>query len=401
MVEINNNVVLVSGAKNAAIYDFNVNKLYSINSDAVDIIQRIVINGEAPISDSESTYISQLTDAQLISKDFTPRPFGIESPKEIKLNFVWLELTLGCNLKCLHCYEGNEHLCSTNELSTEQWKKIITDIFHSGCRRIQFTGGECALRSDLSELIVFASNIGIDDITIFTNASLLNETIIGLFAKYKIKVRFSIYGHDAPTHDAITQTPGSFEKTITNVKAMIAQGIDVSPAVVIMNRNEKHIEEIKALILSLGLKYSGYDVIREVFAGTQTLYAPSSQEIIVSKERHSPSFHISKSRFKVALSHNTCWYGKLAITPSGEVIPCIFERNIILGDITRQSISDILNSDILQYYWNLDFSKVEYCKDCEFRFACKDCRPLGMAKAHDIKAKNPRCKYDPYSGVWE
>lgn len=399
MLEINRNVILVYGAKNAAIYDFNVNKLYSIDERAIDIIHKYIAS--CPLPENGAEYISQLKHASLLSDDFIPIEVAITGYDEIRLNFAWLELTEGCNMKCLHCYEGNGHSRSPDELSTGQWEKVISDLVANGCTRIQVTGGECLLRKDLTELISYASDAGVTEITVFTNASILSDPIIELLANRHVKVRFSLYGHDAETHDGITQVQGSFDKTIQNVKKMIAAGIQVTPAVVIMKQNENYIEDIKQFIINLGLKYEGYDVIREVFEGTQSFYAPTKQEIIDSKKRKAPSFHISKENFQKALSHNTCWYGKFAITPTGKVIPCIFERKIELGDVTKQSISNILSSEPLRRHWNLDFSQIEYCKDCEYRYACKDCRPLGMAKCNNIKAKNPRCLYNPYTGTWD
>jgi predicted nucleotidyltransferase len=48
----------------------------------------------------------------------------------------------------------------------------------------------------------------------------------------------------------------------------------------------------------------------------------------------------------------------------------------------------------------IDFSKINTCKDCEFRFACKDCRPLAFAENANISEKTPRCTYNPYEGKW-
>ena len=107
-----------------------------------------------------------------------------------------------------------------------------------------------------------------------------------------------------------------------------------------------------------------------------------------------------KERFEKALAHNTCWYGKFVVMPDGKIAPCIFERTMILGDLTKQTIQDVLKSDQLNYAWNYDFSKVNYCKDCEFRFACRDCRPLGLSTHNCIAEKNPRCLYNPYTGRW-
>lgn len=398
MLEIKPDIYLVCGTKNAAIYDFNVNKLYSINDKAIDIIYKYMAHSS--LSEAEVAYIAQLMHAGLLSDNFAPTEATMASSNEIVLSFVWLELTEGCNLHCVHCYEGSHHVRSPHELSTEQWMRVIDDIFSNGCKRIQITGGECLLRADLTEIISYAYDVGIKDITVFTNASLLSEPVIEFFADKHVQVRFSLYGHNSTIHDSVTQVPGSFDKTIRNVKKMISVGIQVTPAVVIMKQNENVTKEIEQFIIALGLKYDGYDVIREVFDGTQSLYAPTNQQIIDSINMKAPSFYISKEKFQKALSHNTCWYGKIAITPTGKVIPCIFERRLELGDITKQSISDILDSKQLRRLWNLDFSQIDYCKDCEFRFACKDCRPLAMAKCHDIKSKNPRCLYNPYTGMW-
>ena len=49
----------------------------------------------------------------------------------------------------------------------------------------------------------------------------------------------------------------------------------------------------------------------------------------------------------------------------------------------------------------MDFNFIEYCKDCEFRYSCKDCRPLGISVKGSITSQNPRCKYNPYTGEWK
>lgn len=401
MFEINKDVILVNGATNAAIYDFNTGKVYSINRAAFNIIKKTVINGNQPASDTEKKYIEGLRSNALISLNFVPKIyFPHNDRKDSLISFAWLELTEGCNLRCLHCYEGTEHPLGLMELSTEQWKTIIRDLKNNGCTKIQFTGGECCLRKDLKELINFATEQNYEDITVFTNASLLTSELIELFAQKKIKVRFSLYGHTPDVHDTITQVAGSFYKTIENVKKLLARNVCVTPAIVIMKQNQEFIENLIDFVKEIGLRYTGFDVIRNVYGGCQKAYAPTNENVLKSKQRKKPFFTITKERFEKALAHNTCWYGKFVVMPDGKIAPCIFERTMILGDLTKQTIQDVLKSDQLNYAWNYDFSKVNYCKDCEFRFACRDCRPLGLSTHNCIAEKNPRCLYNPYTGRW-
>ena len=401
MFEINKNVILVKGAVNAAIYDFNTKNVYAINEEAFNIINKVAINKNTPSSEIEKNYINDLLLVALLSKNFIPKTYIPKNNNDApQLNFAWLELTGGCNLRCLHCYEGTEHVCSSEELSTGQWKNIIRDLKKNGSTKTQLTGGECCLRKDFKELIKYASEQYFKEITVFTNASLLTTELINLFSQKNIKVRFSLYGHTGQVHDSITQVAGSFNKTIENVKKMQSCNIFVTPAIVIMKQNQEFIDEIIAFVKRMGLKYTGYDVIRNVYGGRQSSYTPTNERILNSKKRKKPFFTITKERFEKALHHNTCWYEKFVIMPNGKIAPCIFERTMILGDLTKQTVAEVLNSNQLKYAWDYDFSKINYCKDCEFRFACKDCRPLGLSTNNCMNEKNPRCTYNPYTGKW-
>lgn len=111
-----------------------------------------------------------------------------------------------------------------------------------------------------------------------------------------------------------------------------------------------------------------------------------------------PKFMINKEKFIRSYTGNTCLFGKFSILPDWYVTPCEFERNIFYGNVKKEDIKSILESKKLNEYWYLDFSKIDECKNCEYRFACKDCRPL--AKINGEKSKNPRCRYSPLEGIW-
>ena len=62
-----------------------------------------------------------------------------------------------CNQKCLHCYAGHQEYAIREELSTDEWKHIIDECKTACIPQLTFTGGEPTLRSDLVELVEYAS----------------------------------------------------------------------------------------------------------------------------------------------------------------------------------------------------------------------------------------------------
>ncbi|MCP5103000.1 MAG: hypothetical protein GY950_06465 [bacterium] len=78
-------------------------------------------------------------------------------------------------------------------------------------------------------------------------------------------------------------------------------------------------------------------------------------------------------------------------------MPCIMQRDDPSGNVKEIPLKDIINGE-LQKYWSLSRDKISVCKDCEYRFVCKDCRPVSYGPTGQLEAKDPNCLYDPYKG---
>src|SRR3989441_13231347 len=81
-----------------------------------------------------------------------------------------IELTYGCNLRCVHCYNPTHQ--AKDELATAQLKALIDQLVEAGCLKLAFTGGEIFTRRDLSEILTYAKGKGFA-ITLLTNATLI------------------------------------------------------------------------------------------------------------------------------------------------------------------------------------------------------------------------------------
>lgn len=75
---------------------------------------------------------------------------------------LWLvlELTYKCPLKCPWCSNPVDFDQYRNELSTEEWKKVLRAGRRLGSLQLGFTGGEPMLRNDLEELVAEADSLG-------------------------------------------------------------------------------------------------------------------------------------------------------------------------------------------------------------------------------------------------
>ena len=176
---ISDKIIFTEGYKNAAIYDLKNKKVYSINDIGRDIINRVIVHGELPKSGEESSYIDSLKANSLYSEKFSVEKYTINPLKDIKLDFAWLEITQACNLKCLHCYTGETHRQSAKPLLIDDWYNVINQLSDVGCKNIQFIGGEPCVYPRLIDLIEYAGSNKFDSITLFTNATIMTDEIIG------------------------------------------------------------------------------------------------------------------------------------------------------------------------------------------------------------------------------
>ncbi|MBQ7652256.1 MAG: SPASM domain-containing protein, partial [Victivallales bacterium] len=77
-----------------------------------------------------------------------------------------------------------------------------------------------------------------------------------------------------------------------------------------------------------------------------------------------------------------------------EVYPCVMERRFSHGNLAGKKLSEIVDQSLL----NFSKEQVKGCRDCEYRFACLDCRPDSLSG--DKYEKSWFCLYDEQNGVW-
>lgn len=387
----------IKGITGSAIYDLKQNQVYSVNKDGTDVLGTVLSGGGAP--PGSLRFLEALEQKGLLNDHSVQ---VVEYNVKPQLRYVWLELTNHCNCRCLHCYGAfgyPDRKDIADELTTDEWKKAIDQVRRLGGSAVQFIGGEPLIHRDFCELLRYASESGLKRIDIFTNAYFMTEKTADLIAETKASVRVSLYGYNAETHDAITQCPGSFERLDRALDMLRERNIPVRIAVVLMLENQGILPRIQEYIRAKGLRFTGYDIVRNVTHSAQASHAVTDPEIRKKRLMCKPDFKTSPYTFARNHQWNSCWFGKLAITAKGDVIPCIFARDLPCGNIRKDSAESI-REKLLQY-WRITKDSVEGCRDCEYRYACDDCRPLSMGEGGGLYGKYPRCLYVPETCRWE
>lgn len=104
------------------------------------------------------------------------------------------------------------------------------------------------------------------------------------------------------------------------------------------------------------------------------------------------------SVFTETLSRNGCLNKKISIDSNGQIKNCpSFCQSY--GSIREIELSSVLKDDHFRMPWNIAKDQIEVCKDCQFRYACTDCRAY-VINSSDPFSKPKNCGYDPYLDVW-
>jgi len=249
-----------------------------------------------------------------------------------------VELTYGCNLKCVHCYNPTHE--AKNELSTEQIYRILDGLAAQGCLWIGFTGGELFTRRDVFEIFRYAKSLGFV-ISILTNATLITpERADQIRALNPYWVDVSIYGATAETYEQVTQVPGSFAKFVKGVDLLQNRGIPMFLKLVLMTLNAHEFEAMREFAVSRRLRYQvGAEIHPKVDGSKEPLayrLSPEQQfeiwrkisgEQILENRRPSPEDALSQEEDRCGsagqLFDCACGKSSAAITPHGKMNLCL------------------------------------------------------------------------------
>lgn len=157
-----------------------------------------------------------------------------------------------CNQDCGMCWQSRDW----GRYGPDQIIRWIEDLRAAGVRRLSISGGEPTLDAQLPRYLSHARDIGFEHLVIETNAiQLAKPGLARRLADAGLANAFvSLHSADAATSDLITRAPGTHERTIRGVRALIDAGVKVVFNAVMTRQG---LDELEALPGFLHREFAG------------------------------------------------------------------------------------------------------------------------------------------------
>ena len=142
-----------------------------------------------------------------------------------RITTATLQVTARCQADCYHCSAAKHRDRAKEELTTQEWQRVIRETEQLGVVNVVFTGGEPLLRPDIYELIAWVDP---DEATsmLFTNGLLLDgERVARLRDAGLYGLNVSIDSPDPSQHDALRRVPGCFAKAMEGISRVREAGM--------------------------------------------------------------------------------------------------------------------------------------------------------------------------------
>ncbi len=164
------------------------------------------------------------------------------------IEYLRLSLTERCTLRCAYC-RADEGICpKKNELSAEEFIRIVQVSSQLGINKVRLTGGEPLLRKDILEIVAGINQIeAITDLSMTTNAQFLGRQAAGLKSAGLKRINISMDSLDANTFKDMTG--GNLSLVLAGIdKAIEVELLPIKINVVLVRgKNEHEVDDFIAL----------------------------------------------------------------------------------------------------------------------------------------------------------
>ena len=300
-----------------------------------------------------------------------------------------LDLTYRCNERCVHCYLDHD---DAGEMTFAELERLLREMAEAGVFQLTLSGGEPLLRKDFFAIARRARELDFN-VKLKTNGLLIREeAAAALRALCLDSIQISIYSHRAEVHDAVTKVPGSLARSLGAARFLVARGLRVKFATVLMRQNRADYPAVQALAREIGASFTLDPTVTPHLNGDRSLLAlnvdPADLKGVLHDERvagEAAEFCTTPTApgedelnaFPCSAGHSACY-----ISPYGEVYPCV-QFPLACGNVRQQSFADIWrNSPQLAEVRGVRIRDLPVCAVCPHAGSCTRCPGLAYMEGN-------------------
>jgi MoaA/NifB/PqqE/SkfB family radical SAM enzyme len=229
--------------------------------------------------------------------------------------FLELEITGKCQLTCpTLCYAKAGPTEGHGSMTTDDFKRLISEAANIGVRKVQFIGGEPTMHPDFEALVHRALALGLD-VQVYSNLYRVKLAHWQLFEHPKVSLATSYYSDAAEEHEQVTGRKGSHAATRANIIQAIQRGIPLQVGIVEVFEGQRTAKAREEL-LTLGVRTVNVDRVRSV--GRGEVHVPSIKDLC-----------------------GRCADGRAAVMTDGTVTPCVWGRFLGTGNAKTEGLEAV------------------------------------------------------------
>jgi pyrroloquinoline quinone biosynthesis protein E len=327
---------------------------------------------------------------------------------------LWLlaELTYRCPLHCVFCYNPVDFAHHDDEISTDDWIRVLQQGRALGAVQLGLSCGEPLLRDDLEVIVAEAKRLGFYSNLLTSGVGLTEERAVALKAAGLDHVQLSFQDSTREMNDFLSHTK-TFSLKNKVGKIIKDQGWPMVLNVVIHRLNIDHIDEIIRMAHEMGAEYlelANTQYYSWAFVNRSQLLPTHAQLQEAEKVTEAwraklgdamkiffvaPDYHEGKVKKCV----NGWGSMFMTIAPDGFALPCHTARllpGLTFPNVKEASLSDIwYDSDGFNRYRGTGWMK-EPCASCAHKEEdLGGCRCQAFMLANDPDATDPVCSLSP------
>ena len=321
---------------------------------------------------------------------------GLRAP----VNVTW-EITLKCNLHCVHCL-SDAGAPADNELTHGECRTLVDQLTSLRVFQVNIGGGEPFIRPDFPDLLTYCHEKGLVT-CVSTNGMLIDDRLSRRLSRLKmLYLQISLDGATADVNDPI-RGKGTYKKILEAADCLARHGVKFSLNTVLTRTNYKQLDDLRKLAGGYGaeLRVSRFRPSGRAKGSRESL-APEKWQLEAFAEwleghdlvRTGDSFFCLTSEHRRRKGLDMCGAAKMTccISPTGDVYPCAFlqEQPFLVGNVRDGSFKTMWDqAPVFRELRNLN---VETCAACErFEFCRGGCPAMAYHTYQDINMPDPEC----------
>lgn len=327
------------------------------------------------------------------------------------------ELTLKCNLNCLHCY-NQEKKDNSLELEWENKKEIIDKLVNLGVKEITLCGGEPLLDKNIVNTISYIKSKGIK-LVILTNGLILNSYLMSCLKEQltsediiQVSVDETKYKDDSQRKMSQLQ----YDILKKHIIELCELPCKIHSNTTITKYNENDILTTINDIIEWGVKSIGVTSYKPFGGRNMDSIKPNYNRLCILEKRvmqlcekkgivytGGMDGHVCESLKSITIRNNSkqpsrrcCDASRfhIHVTHDGSIYPCVFMEYSIF------KIGNIFNEERLIKQKALKLQEMIYtrfpveCVECDRLYECNGgCPGLIYDRFGILEERDPRCIY--------